>query len=43
MAGYAEALVALWDEGKRHRSNMVSKARERGLHVFVHRIRAAGR
>jgi predicted Rossmann fold nucleotide-binding protein DprA/Smf involved in DNA uptake len=37
MAGYADALVAVWDGSSRGTANMISQARRHGLEVYVHR------
>ena len=36
MADYAEALIAVWDGESRGTLNMITQAKCRGLHVYVH-------
>ena len=38
MAGYAEALVAVWDGQSRGTANMIELAKRAGLRVYVHRF-----
>ena len=38
MAGYAEALIAIWDGKSRGTKNMIDQATKRGLAVYIHRI-----
>jgi hypothetical protein len=39
MAEYADALVAVWDGRSRGTANMIREAGERGLAVYVHRVK----
>jgi hypothetical protein len=38
MAAYADALVAVWDGRSRGTADMIRRARERGLRVYIHRV-----
>lgn len=38
MAGYAEALIAVWDGQSRGTKNMIRQARKHGLRVFVYLV-----
>jgi len=40
MAEYADALIALWDGVSRGTSDMISRATERGLKVYVKRVKS---
>lgn len=39
MADYAEALIAIWDGESKGTLNMITQAKCRGLHVYVHVVR----
>jgi len=38
MADYAEALIAIWDGKSRGTRDMISRAKKKGLKVFVHNL-----
>ena len=38
MAGYADALIAVWDGKSRGTKNMIELARKNGLKVYVHNV-----
>ncbi len=39
MAGYADALVAIWDGASKGTGNMIVQARNKGLNVFVYLLK----
>ena len=38
MAGYADALIAVWDGASKGTANMIAEAKKRGLKVFVYEV-----
>lgn len=38
MAGYADALIALWNGWSKGTENMIDTARKKGLRVYIHMI-----
>lgn len=39
MANYADALIAVWDGESRGTYDMIHKAEQRGLRIYVHKIK----